>query len=161
MNFYCIMVTNMFRPLMWQSSGWFLWDQEENCNYNVSESLHSITIRIKIQKTLGYIASNDPQFAHTIHILHNIHKYGPVETTITLLHSPPPPPKKKEWTPWKITIFNSFTNTTLLLRNKHEKKSPYSYSYSLFFICILWIITMIKDMSQEIIYNISVDIGIS
>ena len=25
---FCIMVTVMFRPLMWPSSGWFLWEQE-------------------------------------------------------------------------------------------------------------------------------------
>jgi len=27
---YSIMVTNMSQPLMWPSSGWFLWEQEYN-----------------------------------------------------------------------------------------------------------------------------------
>jgi hypothetical protein len=35
--FYYIMVTNMFQPVMWPSSGWFLWEQEHNYNYNTSE----------------------------------------------------------------------------------------------------------------------------
>jgi len=30
--FYSIMVTNVGRPLMWPSSGWFLWQQEYNYN---------------------------------------------------------------------------------------------------------------------------------
>jgi len=36
----------MSRPLTWPSSGWFLREQEHNCNWNVSESLHSITNHI-------------------------------------------------------------------------------------------------------------------
>jgi len=27
MYLYCIMVNNTFRPLMWPTSGWFLWEQ--------------------------------------------------------------------------------------------------------------------------------------
>jgi len=41
MYFYCIVVSNMFRPVMLPCSGWFLWEQEYSCNYVVSESLHS------------------------------------------------------------------------------------------------------------------------
>ena len=31
-RYFCFMVSNMFRPLMWPSRGWFLWEKE--CSYN-------------------------------------------------------------------------------------------------------------------------------
>jgi len=85
-----------------------------------------LQLELKLKKHICYITSNNPQLTHTIHILQNVHKYGPTETAITLLHPPPPfsKKKKKKWTPRKITIFSSFTNTSLL-RNKHKKKIAY------------------------------------
>jgi len=35
---YYIVITGMFRLIMWPSSGW--WWQEYKCNDNVSKSLH-------------------------------------------------------------------------------------------------------------------------
>ena len=31
MYLYCIVVSNMFRPFMWPSLGWFVWEQEYSC----------------------------------------------------------------------------------------------------------------------------------
>jgi len=38
-NFYCILIIDMFRPLVWPSLGW--WEQEYKHNYSVSKSLHN------------------------------------------------------------------------------------------------------------------------
>jgi len=32
--FYCIVVSDMFRPLMWPSSGRFVWEHEYSCVTN-------------------------------------------------------------------------------------------------------------------------------
>jgi hypothetical protein len=44
-------------------------------------------IRIRYKEHTQYITSNNPQSAYTDHILSNIHEYGPIETTMTLLQS--------------------------------------------------------------------------
>jgi len=36
-NFYCILVSYMFRPLVWPSSGWFIWQQVHNYEENGSK----------------------------------------------------------------------------------------------------------------------------
>jgi len=45
-------------------------------------------IRTKIQKTHPlYITCNNPQSAYALHTINNAHEYGPIETTMVLLHS--------------------------------------------------------------------------
>ena len=46
-----------------------------------------LQLELRLKKHICYITSNNPQLAHTIHILHNVHKYGHMETTLTLLYS--------------------------------------------------------------------------
>jgi len=46
-----------------------------------------LQLELRIKKHICYITSNNPQLANTVHILHNVHKYGPMGTAITLLHS--------------------------------------------------------------------------
>ena len=44
-------------------------------------------IRIKNQRTHPYITSSKLQCADALHIIHNAHVYGPMETSMALLHS--------------------------------------------------------------------------
>jgi hypothetical protein len=46
-----------------------------------------LQLELRFKKHICYITSNNPQLADTVHILHNVHKYGPMETAINLLHS--------------------------------------------------------------------------
>jgi len=43
--------------------------------------------RIKNQRARPYITSTKAQCADALHIIHNAHVYGPMETTMALLHS--------------------------------------------------------------------------
>jgi hypothetical protein len=44
-------------------------------------------IKIRFKEHIRYIIPNNPQSAYVVHILHNTHAYGPMETTMILLHS--------------------------------------------------------------------------
>jgi hypothetical protein len=49
------MVANMFRPLLWSSSGWFLWEQKYSYISNLSESLHRIKKTISLVVKIHWI----------------------------------------------------------------------------------------------------------
>jgi hypothetical protein len=119
--FYCIMVTNMFRPVKWQSSGWFLWEQEENCNYSFLNHSTILQLELRFKKHICYITSNNTQLADTIHILHNIHKYEPMETAITLLHSEI---KKQMYTLENYYIQFFHQHNTIIKEQTWGKKNP-------------------------------------
>ena len=44
-------------------------------------------LELRFKEHIRYITSNNPQLAYSLFILHNAYEYGPMEITVTLLHS--------------------------------------------------------------------------
>jgi hypothetical protein len=82
-----------------------------SCNRtHVGQSGRTITVRHK--EHLRYIRNNNPTSAYAMHILHNRHKFGPVEETLKLLK---PCTKGTKMNCWEALYMNTHHRQGLLI----------------------------------------------
>jgi len=82
-----------------------------------------IGLKLRFKEHICYITSNNPQSAYAIHILHSAHEYGPVETTVTLVHYAQ---KSKRMNTQDNHYINYFHQHNMIIKEQNQKgKSPF------------------------------------
>jgi len=57
------------------------------CFLNLTSNRHSVWLvsELGLKEYICYITSGNPLSIYAVHVLHNAHRYGPMETTLILL----------------------------------------------------------------------------
>jgi hypothetical protein len=78
--------------------------------------------QLAIKEHIRYITSNNPQSAYDILILHNEHEYGPMETTMTLLH---PTQKSKHINTLENYSVHYFHHHLIIKEQNQNERNPF------------------------------------